>query len=336
MISAGAALNLVKRQGMLPGQRIVITGRGLILIALAAELIAAGGNVVSVLEASPGGSWWKTIGASLTKPDVALEGMGYWARILRHHTRYRTSHLVTRALGSDRVEEIVIQRVDPEWRPIAGTEERMPVDTLCVGYGFVPSAQLFRLAGCEGKWRPESRAWLPLTDDYMRTSVEGIFAAGDGAAPEGVDIAESEGRVAGLTAVNELGRLATRAWEQEVAKHQAKLATLRQFRRLVDSLFRLGKETDALLSEDTLICRCEDITWGELQAVLEDGARDLNTVKRWTRVGMGRCQGRNCEPTLAYLVQKHLNVDWADVTGFTCRFPVKPIPLSALSAAEDQ
>jgi NAD(P)H-nitrite reductase large subunit len=98
----------------------------------------------------------------------------------------------------------------------------------------------------------------------------------------------------------------------------------------------LGKETDALLSEDTLICRCEDITWGELQAVLEDGARDLNTIKRWTRIGMGRCQGRNCEPTLAYLVQKHLNVDWADVTGFTCRFPIKPIPLSALSAAEDQ
>jgi NADPH-dependent 2,4-dienoyl-CoA reductase/sulfur reductase-like enzyme len=330
VITAGAALSLLKRQGILPGRRIVLAGRGLLLVALAAELIAAGGNVVSIVEATPVAGWWKALRASTTKLDVAFEGVGYWARILRHGTKYRPSRLVTQALGKDRVEEICVSRVDEEWRPIPGTQESMQVDALCLGFGFVPSAHLFRLAGCAGQWKPEYRAWVPSYDECMQTNLDDIFAAGDGAAPEGADVAEIEGRIAGLTATWQLGHLGKTEWTDRVGDLQTKLAALREFRKIVDSSFRLGKEADALLTEDSLICRCEEVTMGEVATALRDGAQDLNTLKGWTRVGMGRCQGRMCEPSLVYLLHKHLNGEWPLLQGFTPRFPVKPIPFATM------
>jgi NAD(P)H-nitrite reductase large subunit len=168
----------------------------------------------------------------------------------------------------------------------------------------------------------------------MRTSLGVVFAVGDGTVPEGVDIAEMEGRIAGLTATWQLGRLTQSDWEHQVAAYQAKLASLRKFRRTVDSLFRLGKETDSLLSEDTLICRCEEVTLAEVMTAIREGATDLNTLKGWTRAGMGRCQGRNCEPSLAYLLHRKLNTDWQTICGFTPRFPVKPIPFAVMVKEE--
>ena len=143
-----------------------------------------------------------------------------------------------------------------------------------------------------------------------------------------------EGRIAGLTAAWQFGHLSRTEWEHWVAKHRTKLTALRKFRSAVDSLFRIGKEADALLTEETLICRCEEVTLGEVAAALRDGARDLNTLKGWTRVGMGRCQGRICEPSLVYLLHKHLNIEWPSLHGFTPRFPIKPIPFAAMVGGE--
>ncbi len=97
--------------------------------------------------------------------------------------------------------------VDRNWRVIPGTEEQVPCDTLCVGYGFLPSVELLRLAGCALDEDEDRGGAVARLDHWMRTSVEGIHAAGDGTGVEGSLVAIDEGRLAAIGAGLDLGAL---------------------------------------------------------------------------------------------------------------------------------
>lgn len=329
VLSAGGALALMKRQGVLPGNQITIAGRGFILISLAAELIAAGANVVNIFDATSIDKWFKTLCKCSGRPDMLLEGLIYWMSLLRGKTKFSTSKMVTDARGENHLEEVIVSEVDENCRPIQGTEESYNADSLCLGFGFVPSSELFRAAGCKGIWDPSFRAWMPIRDENMQTSLPGVYGVGDGAGPRGAEIAEIEGNIAGLSAAHRLGHLSEKEWVNLTLKYRSKLARRKRFRDAVDALFCMGRDSDSLMKEDTIICRCEDVTFGDVMQAIHQGARDLNTIKGWTRAGMGRCQGRNCGSTIAYLLYKYLNSGQIEFPVFNTRFPVKPVPFAS-------
>jgi hypothetical protein len=232
------------------------------------------------------------------------------------------------------VTGVVVSRCGDDWTPIEGTEQTFDVDALVVGYGFVSSLELGRLAGCEHAWDAAVGGWVPVRTRDMESTVPGVFVVGDGAGVAGSSVALEEGHLAGLAAAGRLGRLTGRQYSREVSRARGRLLHLAGFRRVMDELYRFGPGIYTLAEGDTTLCRCEEVRVDEALAAMREGATHVNEVKAWTRVGMGRCQGRLCGPALAHLVARATGRPVTDAGVFTPRPPAKPVPLAALAQEE--
>jgi hypothetical protein len=244
---------------------------------------------------------------------------------------FLTGHVIRGALGGAEVTGAVVSRCDDEWRPIGGTETRFDVDSVVVGYGFTSSLELPRLAGCDDRYEPELGGYVPVRSQEMESTVPGVFIVGDGAGAAGSAVALQEGHLAGIVVANRLGRLLGRAYSREASRARGRLLHLAGFRQVMDELYRFGAGLYTLAEEQTVLCRCEEVTVAEALEAARDGASHVNEVKAWTRVGMGRCQGRMCGPALAHLVARVTGRALTEAGVFTPRPPAKPVLLAALA-----
>ena len=192
----------------------------------------------------------------------------------------------------------VVSPCADDWTPLPDGERTFDVDAVIVGYGFVSSLELSRLAGCEHRWDDDRGGWVAVRSRDMESTVPGVFIAGDGAGVAGSAVALAEGHLAGLTVAARVGRLAGREYSREASRARGRLLHLAGFRRVMDELYRFGPGLSALADGETIMCRCEEIGQEEALQAVREGATHVNEVKAWTRVGMGRCQGRMCGPAL--------------------------------------
>lgn len=89
------------------------------------------------------------------------------------------------------------------------------------------------------------------------------------------------------------------------------------------------------MNDDTLICRCEEVTFGDIKDAIRNGATDADAVKRMTRTGMGLCQGKTCGRVIAGILSRQLNIPVQQITEVTTRMPVRPISTSIMSRCAD-
>ncbi len=157
--------------------------------------------------------------------DAAPEIGGYAvhaAKIARVGVPFFMSHTIKAAHGSDCVESATIIQVDDSWKPIAGTEKRFDVDTICIAVGLNPMTQLLRMAGCKTAFVPALGGRIPAHDESQETSVKGVYVAGDVSGIEEASTAVIEGRIAGLAIAHSLGYLEERAFlEQRVQQYES-------------------------------------------------------------------------------------------------------------------
>jgi NADPH-dependent 2,4-dienoyl-CoA reductase/sulfur reductase-like enzyme len=342
VMTAGAAQTLLKSQRLLPGRRILLSGTGPLQLAVAAQLAQTGAEVVGVLEGASfrPGPLLVQLPALWGQGARLREGWTYGRALWRAGVPYHFGRVAVAALGEEEVEAVVTARLDDHWQPIPGTEERLAVDTLLIGYGFSPDTQLSRLLGCEHDFIPEWGGTLPRRDERMQTSLPGLYAAGDGAGIGGADLARLEGRIAGLAVAQDLGRLSETAARTAIARLQPALARERRFARMLGALFSPGPGLYSLAADQTIICRCEAVRLGVIRAAVADGARSATEVKGLTRCGMGNCQGRICGQLVARAIAAELTggppkAAQIEAAGsFTARPPIHPLPLSVLAEAE--
>lgn len=331
VITAGGAQNLMKGYRVLPGRRVLIAGSGPLLLVVAHYLLQGGAEVVAICEASPMRHLWRYAHRMLPHLDLVQQGYRYRQEIKTAGVPFLPGHVIRRALGTTEVTRALVSRCDPEWAPVPGLERGFDVDAVVVGYGFVSSVELSRLAGCEHQYEPRLGSWVPVRSREMESTVPGVFVVGDGAGVAGSAVALAEGHAAGLAVARRLGRLPDRDYSREAARARGRLRHLAGFRRVMDELYPFGPGLYTLAEEGTTLCRCEEITVGETLEAVRDGAVHVNEVKAWTRVGMGRCQGRMCGPALSHLVARVTGRPVTDTGVFTPRPPAKPVPLAALA-----
>ncbi len=323
VMTAGAALTMVKHQRVLPGQRVLLSGSGPLQLVLARHLIDAGAQVVAILDAN-GFPWqgWRHVGAVWGQWERLREGWQAWWTIRRAGVPIRWRHTVVRAEGVDHVERAAIRRLD------AGSEaQAVNVDTICLGYGFAPAVQLARQAGCEHVYRPEKGGYVPLRDTWLQTTQAGLFAVGDGAGIGGKDVAMLEGRLAALGVARQLG---LQVEGQRPSQLRQALARQRRFAAVLDALFPFASHLQDLLTDDTILCRCEEVTVGQIRQAIAEGATTVNAVRMLTRAGMGRCQGRMCGHTVAALLARELDQPIEAAGQATPRPPVVPVPIDGM------
>ena len=335
VVTAGGAHSLVKAFRVSPGRRILMAGSGPLSLSFAAELKRHGANVVMLTEASPrptAGAALRLLAASPGNTASLWEGLRYLAYLRVRRVPIRWSTMVRSAEGGDRVERAVITRVDRDWRPIAGSEEVLEVDAVCVGYGLFPSNELARLCGCAHRYDEQRGGLVAERDGWMRSSVPGILIAGDGAGVSGVETAIAEGVLAGLAAAVDTGRLREGDAAARAAGARAALRRQRRFRRALDRMYPVGRGIYDLADDGTVVCRCEEVTLGEIRAALAAFPADAQGVKEYTRAGMGLCQGRMCARQVAAEVARAARVPIGSVAPASVRPPVKPLPIAAVAA----
>ena len=101
------------------------------------------------------------------------------------------------------------------------------------------------------------------------------------------------------------------------------------------TLYDISPVKTETLPDDTVMCRCEELTLGDLRGGMATEPGHVGTLKRATRVGMGRCQGRYCGPVAARMVADQTGKPVEDLSFFAPRVPIKPVAISAIMAAEE-
>ncbi|MBT2467032.1 FAD-dependent oxidoreductase [Streptomyces sp. ISL-66] len=291
VVGAGGAQAMLKSGLVLPGKRVVVAGSGPLLLAVAGSLAAAGARVPAVVEASAYSGYAGHAPALLRNPAKLAEGAVYGSALLRHGIRLLARHAVTEAHGTDRVEAVTVARLDRDWSPLPGTARRIPCDAVAVGHGLVPQLELATGLGCATRRSPDATVALEL-DAGQRTSVPGIWSAGETGGVGGAQLALVEGEIAALS-------IAGRPVPARLTRSRTRL---RAFAAAMAAAHRPGPGWTGWLREDTDVCRCEEVPAGRIREAARDlGARDARTVKLLTRAGMGWCQGRMCGPAVAAL-----------------------------------
>src|SRR5271157_588383 len=331
VITCGAALILVKTWRVAPGKRALVTGTGPLLLSAAAHLIEAGVEVIGVCETTrllPRGILYGP--TMLGQWHRLQEGAKYLSVMRRGKTPYKTGWSIVAARGKDHVEEAMIAKVDNNGTPIPGTEQTVKVDTVVSGYGLIPNTDLARMIGCKLDYNSQKGGWVPVRDKTLQTSLPGVYVAGDGAGIGGAENSRLEGRIAGVSAALRTGKLSTQQAEEINRKMKPELAQQRRFGRLLGDLFSPKPGLTSLARDETVICRCEELTKKEILAAIAEGGESVIWVKRMTRAGMGLCQGRSCGRLVAQLIAQQTGQDPGQVPPDTQRPPERPIRLEIL------
>jgi NADPH-dependent 2,4-dienoyl-CoA reductase/sulfur reductase-like enzyme len=287
---AGGLQALVKGGFSVRGKRIVIAGTGPLLLAVAAHLREDGATIVTVAEQASLGQMLPFAASLWKSPGKLMQGYRY-KRTLRS-TPYRTGCWPVAANGKDALQSVTLTDGKHQWT--------VACDALACGFHLIPNTELAQLLGCN------------LVDgfvdvnDRQKTSVGGIYCAGEPTGIAGLDAALVQGKIAGLAAAG-------------VSDIPAKLLARREreqrFGNRLTHAFRLRHELKTLPNDETIVCRCEDVTFAQLKP--RSGWTD---AKLHTRCGMGPCQGRICGGAVETLF------GWRAAS---VRPPLFPIPVAA-------
>lgn len=326
VFTAGAAQAYAKGERVAVGRRVVVAGAGPFLLPVAASLAQSGARVLGVYEANRLGrlvrGWlprpWRLLGAS----KKAGEAIGYLRNHLGNRIPYRLGHAVIAAHGDDRVEAVTIARLDAEWRPIPGTSTRVAADAVCVSHGFTPRLELPIAAGCE--LGPDR---FVLVDDRQATTTAAVYAAGEITGIGGVDAALAEGEIAGHCAAG------GHRGDPALGAAARARATFTDFADRIESAHGIRPGWTAWLHEDTLVCRCEEVSYGRLCSTAHDtDSASLRSQKLSSRAGLGICQGRVCGRTVEQLLAARRPGGLTDGASTDRRPIVAPVRIGELAA----
>ncbi len=336
VFTAGGAQNLVKTQRVLPGAKILLAGTGPLQLVLANQILNAGGKIAAILEAGTISKYWlEGLAGIWGNWDYLNQGWRYLRSIQKAGVPLLRRHAILEARGDGQLEEALIAKLDKNWRPRPNTMRTVKVDTICLGYGLVPSIELTLLAECEHQYDLGLGGFIPVRSDNMETTVPGIYAVGDGAGVAGSKIAIEEGRIAGVSVARDLGCISDGAAGMLIKNFQKCLAKLNRFRKVLDKISVPRAGLYELAKDDTVICRCEEVTLKEIRAAMTDGLTQAKDIKRMTRMGMGSCQGRMCGPTLIEIIRHHQpNASFQELGSLLPRPTIKPIALGVLASSK--
>jgi NADPH-dependent 2,4-dienoyl-CoA reductase/sulfur reductase-like enzyme len=330
VMTPGGAQSLVKTWNVRPGKSAVVAGSGPFLLIVAQQLAAAGVEVRAVVELARRGELRGQLPRLLASPGLLLEGLGLLRRLRVAGIPMLWGHVVVAAGGAGALSSVTVAPCDRDGAPDRARTRRIETDTLAIGYGFVPRLELAQLAGCELAFRDDLGGWLPRTSAEGETSVEGVWAVGDGAGVSGSVVAELEGELAGLAIAARLRALDAAVVERRKAPLRARLARLRRFRLAMDAVYRVRPGLTRLAEKDTLVCRCEELTCDEVDQAVSFGGNDFRTLKVMTRLGMGPCQGRMCWPAMMRRIADRTGSGSEHIGPSRFRPPVRPTSVGDL------
>ena len=330
VIGLAASTILLKSQYVLPGQSTVVAGCGPLLIAVANGIIKSGGKVSAIIDLNSKSDWIKAFPRLLSRPDQLFKGMSWFANIMKAGIKLYGGHAVTNTKQVDNVLRISIAPINSAGSILDSKNQKIVEgDCLAIGHGLFPSTEITRLLKAKHIFDPLKGGWVPLIDDDFRSSIPGVYIAGDATGISGAFSAVQKGRIAGMAAVRDLNVMSSQKYKAKIKSELIILKKNENFGKAAVRLMKFRPELIQTITSETIVCRCEDVFRSEIDEAIESGARDLNQLKAWTRCGMGPCQGRTCSEAIeAILASK---VGSRELAGqWTGRTPLRPVPIEQI------
>lgn len=328
VMTVGAAQILLKTAGQLPQGPIAVVGSGPLPLLYMQQMRVAGAAPVAYLDTTPRGLISRSLRGfrgALQKPGQILKGIAWLPQF--SGVRHVRNVIRISAEGTERLEAVRFESSN-------GRHGQLEVKTLLVHEGLVPSHQLAVSAGAQLMWDVGQSAFRLERDEWMNAGLEGLYIAGDGARIGGVTNAEIEGEIAALGILLHVGALTSAQANAETKPLRADHARQKAFRRFLDGVYP-PNIARARPDDTTIVCRCEELSAGELRNAASRGAcRGPNQLKVFTRAGMGPCQGRQCGYPVHELVKSVAGLTASEVGLFNPRPPFVPLTVSMLAAQE--
>ncbi|CAB1079865.1 Opine oxidase subunit A [Olavius algarvensis Delta 1 endosymbiont] len=325
VMSVGAADANFKSSNMLPEGPVVLAGSGPLLLSTAGHLVGCGVDVAAVLDTTVPGNFLSCLPAvpkALRRPDYLLKGLGMIMDLQRSGIRHVRGVNAYQAHGTDRLDHVSFKA--------SSESDSLAAGVLLVHEGIVPRCDLTRQVGLDHLWDPVQRCWYPHTTTFGRTELKTIHVAGDGAFVHGGVAAQLKGYLAALDIAASLKALPRH--QKNGAARRIKQGLYRELapRPFVDALYQPRPKLYRF-EPDTLVCRCESVTAGDIHQALAEGCRDPNEIKTMTRCGMGQCQGRMCGSALAEITADYMKLEPDGLKPLSIRSPVRNIALAELA-----
>ncbi len=292
VFGAGGLQALVKGGFPIQGKRILVAGSGPLLLAVATHFLDDGAHITSVAEQAPISQLIPFTASLWSHPAKIRQAISY--RTALGKAPYRTGCWPVAAFAGKTAGSLKSVRLTD------GTKTwDEPCDLLACGFHLVPNTELPSLLGCK------LYGDFVEVNDQQQTSVANIYCAGEPTGIAGLEAALLQGEIAGRACAG-----------LPINSLQSRNAAARKFAARLEAAFRLRPELRSLPSPQTIVCRCEDVTYQHLV-----GRRSWTDAKLQTRCGMGPCQGRICGPATQTLF------GW---TPTSVRPPLSPVPIRAL------
>ena len=328
VMTAGAGQILLKQSGVL-ARNAVLVGSGPLLYLIAAQMVRTGTPPVAMVETQMRSDMIRAarhMGGALRGWRYLVKGMRMLAEITRARVPRYTSATDIAIEGAGKAEAVRFTS--------RGRSHRISCDTVMLHHGVVPNTQAARSVDVTHSWDDAQHCFVPQTDVWGQSNINGVFIAGDGAGIGGAKAAEYAGRLAALQIACQASHLSKADRDQSATGLCHQLAKEKAARPFLDAAYPPFDQ--ALLPEDnTVICRCEEVTAGDIRGFAKLGCIGPNQTKAFGRAGMGPCQGRYCGLSVTALLAQ-ANDQTPDQTGYyRIRQPLKPVTLGELAAMED-
>ncbi len=329
VMSAGAAQTMLKSSGLVADGATVLAGCGPLLWLLAAQTLRAGGRIEAILDTTPRENWREALPDAisfLTSP-LLRKGLGLMREVKA------STPVIREVTGLEaRADTSGSRLVSVSYQTAAGRRGQIDATHLLLHQGVVPNVNLAMAAGIEHRWDDILLCWRPVLDGSGTSTIPGISIAGDGAGIGGAWMAEERGRLAACAAIRRLKPGSGSDLDSIEASAMAGLVRHQRGRLFIDRLYRPAPQFRVPVRADTIVCRCEEVTAGQIREAVRLGCEGPNQMKAFLRCGMGPCQGRLCGLTVTELMADAHGSTAQAIGHYRLRPPVKPISLASLAA----
>ena len=329
--STGMVQVLMKSSGVLPSRKILIAGSGLFLFSVGYEFLKNKGRVQAILEQTGMMDKIKLLPLLFHQFSKFAEGAKFLSKIYLSGVPVRYRQKIVAARGKGALEEVVVGKVDAAGKLIEGTEKIVKTGALAVGYGFVPNIEGPHLAGCQLEFSQAKGGWIVKVDDSLQTSVANVLAAGEITGVGGALKSIAEGKIAALTILKKFEKIHENEYRRQLKTLTRERKRHLEFVHYFNSLYRIPGGALLDIPDDTVVCRCEDITMGDIKKGIAAGYINPQALKSGMRVSMGNCQGRTCSPVVYDILSLLTGQSLEAMGPFKARPPLKPISIQALA-----
>ena len=333
VMTTGAAQTLLRSYQVAIGKKIVISGNGPLNLQMTAELIDSGVEVVALAETSKPLSIRNFLRSALLfyySPRLFVSGLRYLYLIAKARVPFYQNSAATSFFGNDCVQSVEISKINETGVPMK-VQGTFDADSVALGFGFSPSSEIARSLGCAHTFNERQDALVANRDSKGRSSVSGVWIAGDGAGIGGAQVAIAEGAIAAFAIIEESGVQLSEVIKREHKKALKLRKRNRKFQAVLWKIFSGPTLRVQLTKPDTVICRCLSLTRQEISQDLQSQMRSAGALKRVNRAGMGKCQGRYCSSFVTHLVAGSTGEPVSEFSGYAPAVPFKPTAIGVIA-----